>query len=120
MFNLGAIASNVLNSIDSAAKESLEEPTHKESATAIRQRRRETSGNGVSSSNQASISSNNNINSIQEDGSDEKVCFMETTTVGRPNTTLSLRLDYDRMISGSLLHTLYLIVMKLLVSLYPK
>ena len=40
MFNLSAIASNVLNSIDSAAKESLEEPKT-ESATIIRQRRRD-------------------------------------------------------------------------------
>ncbi len=37
MFNLGALASNVLNSIDSAAKETLEEP--KQSATAIRRQK---------------------------------------------------------------------------------
>ena len=38
MFNLGSIASSVLNSIDNVAKETLEEP--KLSATAIRSRRR--------------------------------------------------------------------------------
>lgn len=38
MFNLGALASSVLDSIDSVAKETLEEP--KVSATAIRSKRK--------------------------------------------------------------------------------
>ena len=44
MFNLGALAANVLNSLDSAAKETLEEP--RISATALRsQRHSSSSGN---------------------------------------------------------------------------
>jgi hypothetical protein len=38
MFNLGALAKNVLNSLDDAAKETLEEP--KVSATTMRARRK--------------------------------------------------------------------------------
>jgi hypothetical protein len=44
MFGVGEIASSFLNSIDSAAKETLEE-VKTESATIIRQRRKETGEN---------------------------------------------------------------------------
>jgi hypothetical protein len=42
MFNLGALAANVLNSLDSAAKETLQEPTI--SATALRSQRLQQAG----------------------------------------------------------------------------
>jgi len=68
MFNFGALAANVLNSLDNAAKDTLEEP--RVSATALRSQRR-------GQATQEDVSDNEEDNEVDdgrhevEDGGDE-------------------------------------------------
>lgn len=84
MFNLGALASSVLDSIDSVAKETLEEPKQ-QSATSIRSSRRKDGqgpANNTDVENEGEFSSVGNVNNpdvggVLLFGGDEKVTPLE-------------------------------------------
>ena len=78
MFNFGALAANVLNSLDNAAKDTLEEP--RVSATALRSQQRR------GQAREEDVSDNEEDNEVdyrpteEEDGGDEPgVCVLPTT-----------------------------------------
>lgn len=86
MFDLGKLAANVLNSIDNAAKETLEEP--KLSATAIRSQRK---GNNDSSFDSIDIEGDNYL-----ENDDNDISVENNTTTGEVPTFASKINDYAK------------------------